>query len=75
MLKMEFGVFVICFAEMKANTDKKMGHLQKLKEINLCMDATHENSSLADKTRKLKIELDEIAMQKTWRTIIKSRAT
>ena len=48
--------------------------LQKLEEMNLRIDATPENSSLVNEARKLKIELDEIAVQRTKGSIIRSRA-
>ena len=48
--------------------------LQKLEKISLRIDETPENSSLVNKARKLKIELDEIAVQKTKGSIIQSRA-
>ena len=38
------------------------------------IDATPENSSLVNEARKLQIELDEIAVQRTKGSIIRSRA-
>ena len=51
-----------------------MNLLQKLEKINSRIDKTPENSSLVNKARKLKIELDEIAVQKYKGSIIRSRA-
>ena len=56
------------------STQKKIGSLQKLEKINSRINATPENSSLVNEARKLKIELDEIAVQKTKGSIIRSRA-
>ena len=76
MLKMEIRIFAIPFAKKKANAERSMelNLLQKLEKINLRMDKTPENSSLVNKARKLKIELDEIAVQKPNGSIIRSRA-
>ena len=69
MLKMEIRIFSIRFAKRKVNTERniELDLLQKLEKINSHIDATPEN-------RKLKIELDEIAVQKTKGSIIRSRA-
>ena len=73
---MEIRIFAIPFAKKKANAGRSMelNLLQKLEKINLRMDKTPENSSLVNKARKLKIELDEIAVQKPKGSIIQSRA-
>ena len=42
--------------------------------MNLRIDATPENISLVNEVRKLKIALDEIAVQRTKGSIIRSRA-
>ena len=57
-----------------AERSTELNLLQKLEKINLRIDETPENSSLVTKARKLKIELDEIAVQKTKGSIIRSRA-
>ena len=76
MMKMEIRMFAIRFAKTKANADRniKLDLYQKLEEINLRIDATPENSSLANEARLLKLELDEIAVRKTRGTTIRSRA-
>ena len=76
MLKMQIRIFAIRFAKTKVNTERniELDLLQKLEKINLRIDATPENSSLVNEARKLKIELDEIAVQKTKGSIIRSRA-
>ena len=76
MLKMEIRMFAIRFAKKKAYTERniELDLLQKLEEMNLHIDATPENSSLVNEARKLKIELDEIAVQRTKGSIIRSRA-
>ena len=76
MLKMEIRIFAIRFAKKKANAErsKELNLLQKLEKINSRIDETPENSALVNKARKLKIELDEIAVQKTKGSIIRSRA-
>ena len=77
MLKMEIRIFAIRFAKRKVNTERniELDLLQKLEKINLRIVATPENSSLVNEARKLKIELDEIAVQKTKGSIIRSRAS
>ena len=67
MLKIEIRMFAILFAKMKANADRnnELDLHQKLQEINLRIDATHENTSLANEARILKLELNEIAAHKT----------
>ena len=68
-------MFAIRFAKTKAYTERNIElDLQKLEEMNLHIDATPENSSLVNEARKLKIELDEIAMQRTKGSTIRSRA-
>ena len=76
MLKMEIRMFAIRFAKKKAYTERniELDLLQKLEEMNLRIDATPENSSLVNQARKLQIELDEIAVQRTKGSIIRSRA-
>ena len=76
MLKMEIWIFAIRFAKKKSNAERstELNLLQKLEKINSRIDETLENSSLVNKARKLKIELDEIAVQKTKGSIIRSRA-
>ena len=76
MLKMEIRLLAIRFAKRKVNTERniELDLLQKLEQINLRIDATPENSSLVNEARKLKIELDEIAVQKNKGSIIRSRA-
>lgn len=76
MLKMEIRIFAIRFAKRKVNAEKniELDRLRKLEKINSRIDATPENSSLVNEARKLKIELDEIAVQKTKGSIIRSRA-
>ena len=75
MLKMEIRMFAIRFAKKKAYTERNIElDLQKLEEMNLRIDATPENSSLVNEARKLKIELDEIAVQRTKGSTIWSRA-
>jgi len=76
MLKMEIRMFAIRFAKTKGNADRniELDLHQKLEEINLRIDATPENSSVANEARLLKLELDEIAVRKTRGTIIRSRA-
>ena len=76
MLKMEIRMFAIRFAKKKAYTERniELDLLQKLEERNLRIDATPENSSLVNEARKLKIELDEIAVQRTKGSIIRSKA-
>ena len=76
MIKMEIRMFAIRFAKTKASADRSIGldlH-QKLEEIDSRIDATPENSFLVNEARKLKIELDEIAVRKTRGAIIRSRA-
>ena len=60
-------MFAIRFAKKKASTERniELDLLQKLEEMNLHIDATPENSSLVNEARKLQIELDEIAVQRT----------
>jgi len=72
---LEIRIFAIRFAKKKANAERstELNLLQKLEEINSRIDETPENSSLVNKARKLKIELDEIAVQKTKGSIIRSR--
>ena len=69
-------MFAIRFAKKKAYTERniELDLLQKLEEMNLRIDATPENSSLVNEARKLQIELDEIAVQRTKGSIIRSRA-
>ena len=69
-------MFAIRFVKKKAYTERniELDLLQKLEEMNLRFDATPENSSLVNEARKLKIELDEIAVQRTKGAIIRSRA-
>ena len=76
MLKMEIRMFAIRFAKKKAYAERniELDILQKLEEMNLRIDATPENSSLVNEARKLKIELDEIAVQRTKGSIFRSRA-
>ena len=76
MLKMEIRMFAIRFAKRKANAERntEQNLSQKLDEINSRIDAFPENISLANEAKKLKIELDEIAVQKTKGSIIRSRA-
>ena len=76
MLKMGIRMFAIRFAKKKAYTERniELDLLQKLEEMNLRIDATPENSSLVNEARKLQIELDEIAVQRTKGSIIRSRA-
>ena len=64
---MEIRIFAIHFAKKKANAKRstELNLLQRLEKINSRIDDTPENSSLVNKARKLKIELDEIAVQKT----------
>ena len=73
---MEIRMFAIRFAKKKAYTERniELDLLQTLEEMNLRIDATPENSSLVNEARKLKIELDEIAVQRTKGAIIRSRA-
>ena len=73
---MEIRIFAIRFAKEEANVERstELNLLQKLEKINLRIDKTPENSSLVNKARKLKIELDEITVQKTKGSIIRSRA-
>ena len=73
---MEIRIFAIRFAKKKANAERstELNLLQKLEKINSRIDETPENSSLVNKARKLKIEFDEIAVQKTKGSIIRSRA-
>ena len=74
---MEIRIFTIRFAKKKAYAERNIEldlHVQKLEEMNLRIDATPENSSLVIEARKLKIELDEIAVQRTKGSIIRSRA-
>ena len=75
-IEIRIPVFAICFAKKKASAERstELNLLQKLEKINLRIDETPENSSLVNKARKLKIELDEIAVQKTKGSIIWSRA-
>ena len=72
---MEIRMFAIRFAKTKASADRsiELNLHQKLEEINSHIDATSENSSLVNEARKLKIELDEIAVRKTRGAIIGSR--
>jgi len=76
MLKMEIRKFGIRSAKTKANADRniELDLHKKLQGINLRIDATPENSSLANEARLLKLELDEIAVRKTRGTTIRSRA-
>ena len=76
MIKMEIRMFAIRFAKTKASADRsiELDLHQKLEEINSCIDATLENSSLVNEARKLKIQLEEIAVRKTRGAIIRSRA-
>jgi len=76
MLKMEIRMFVIRFAKTKVNADNniELDLLQKLEDINLRIDATSENSYLVNEAKKLKIELGEIALQKSRGAIIRSGA-
>ena len=75
MLKMEIRMFAIRYAKKKAYTERNIElDLQKLEEMNLRIDTTPENSSLVNEARKLKIELDEIAVQRTKGSTIWSRA-
>ena len=76
MLKMEIRMFAIRFAKKKAYAERniELDLLQKLEEMNLRIDVTPENSSLVNEARKLKIELDEIAVQRTKGSIFRSRA-
>ena len=69
-------MFAIRFAKRKANAERntEQNLPQKLDEINSRIDAFPENISLANEAKKLKIELDEIAVQKTKGSIIRSRA-
>ena len=69
-------MFAIRFAKRKANAERntEQNLSQKLDEINSRIDAFPENISLANEVKKLKIELDEIAVQKTKGSIIRSRA-
>ena len=63
-------MFAIRFAKKKAYAERniELDLLQKLEEMNLRIDATPENSSLVNEARRLKIELDEIAVQRTKQT-------
>ena len=76
MLKMEIRTFAFRFAKKKAYAERniELDLLQKLEEMNLRINASPENSSLVNEARKLKIELDEIAVQRTKGSIIWSRA-
>ena len=69
-------IFVIRFAKRKAKEERnsEQNLSQKLEEINSCIDAFPEDNSLVEEAEKLKIELDEIAVQKTKGSIIRSRA-
>ena len=69
-------MFAMRFAKKKAYTERniELDLLQKLEEMNLRINASPENSSLVNEARKLKIELDEIAVQRTKGSIIRSRA-
>ena len=69
-------MFAIRFAKRKANAERntEQNLSQKLDEINSRIDAFPENTSLANEAKKLKIELDDIAVQKTKGSIIRSRA-
>ena len=69
-------MFAIRFAKKKAYAERnvELDLLQKLEEMNLRTDTTPENSSLVNEARKLKIELNEIAVQRTKGSIIRSRA-
>ena len=69
-------MFAIRFAKRKANAERNTERnlSQKLDEINSRIDAFPENISLANEAKKLKIELDDIAVQKTKGSIIRSRA-
>ena len=75
MMKMEIRKFSIRFAKTKASADRsiELDLHQKLEEINSRIDATPEYTSLINEARKLKIELDEIAVRKTRGAIIRSR--
>ena len=66
--------FVLQKKKANAERSTELNLLQKLEKINSRIDETPENSSLVNKARKLKIELDEIAVQKTKGSIIRSRA-
>lgn len=76
MLKMEIRIFAIRFAKRKANEERstEQNLFRNLEEINSRIDASPENTALADEAKKLRIELDEIAVQKTKGSIIRSRA-
>ena len=65
-------MFGIRFARTKASADRsiELDLHQKLGEINSRIDGTPENSSLVNEARKLKIELEEIAVRKTRGAII-----
>ena len=67
MMKIEIWIIAIRFAKTKASADRsiELDLHQKLEKINSRIDETPENSSLVNEARKLKIELGEIAVQKT----------
>ena len=76
MIKMEIRIFSIRFAKKKAkekrNTELEL--LRKLENLNSRIEAAPEESCLVNEARKLKIKLDQIAVQKTKSSIVRSRA-
>ena len=67
MMKMEIRIFSIRFAKKtakeKRNTEMEL--LRKLENLNSRIEAAPEESCLVNEARKLKIKLDQIAVQKT----------
>ena len=76
MVKMEIRIFSSRFAKKKAkekrNTELEL--LRKLENLNSRIEAAPEESCLVNEARKLKIKLDQIAVQKTKSSIVRSRA-
>ena len=76
MVKMEIRIFSIRFAKKKAREKeiKNWNFLENRENLNSRIDAASEESHLVCETRMLKIKLDQIAMQKTKSSIVRSRA-
>ena len=75
-MKMEIRIFSIRFAKKKAKETRnaELELLRKLENLNSRIEAAPEESCLVNEARKLKIKLDQIAVQKTKSFIVRSRA-
>ena len=73
---MEIRIFSIRCAKRKAKEKRDMEFelLRKLQDLNARIDAAPEGSPLANETKKIKIKLDQMAVEKTRGCMVRSRA-